>query len=62
MKTDVIIDIVYLILMAICVIIDNNVVKSWWSFLFGATIALAARNVLFELSGRNLRRHPRRVR
>ena len=55
-------DVLYLFVFAMCVIIGNNVVESWWSFLFGAVVALSARDVGKELLRRVERRQKRRNR
>ncbi len=62
MNSDVILDALYLLFFTACVIIGNNVVESWWSFLFGAVVALAARNVGNEMFRRFERRKKRRSR
>ena len=66
MKIDFILDAMYLVVFIVCLIISvitgDNIVKSWWSFLFGAIVALAARNVANELSQRAERRQNRRSR
>ena len=66
MKIDFILDAIYLIVFTVCLIISvitgKNIVESGWSFLFGATVALSARNVVNELSQRAERRQNRRSR
>ncbi|MBR6712587.1 MAG: hypothetical protein IKI76_06320 [Selenomonadaceae bacterium] len=62
MKINVIMDIVYLVIFSLCVLIGESVVKSWWSFFFGAVVALSVRDLGSELSQRLERRQARRVR
>ena len=62
MKISVVMDIVYLIIFALCVLIGDSVVKSWWSFFFGAVVALSVRDLGSELSRHLERRQARRVR
>lgn len=50
----------YLVIFALCVIIDDSVVKSWWSFFFGAVVALAVRDIGSELMNRFKRQQARR--
>lgn len=66
MKIDFILDAIYLFVFIVCFIISvitgKSIVESGWSFFFGATVALAARNVINELSQRAERRQNRRSR
>ena len=67
MKIDFILDAMYLFVFIVCFIISvitgKSIVESGWSFFFfGATVALAARNVANELSQRAERRLNRRRR
>lgn len=60
MKINIITDIIYLVIFALCVIIGDSVVKSWWSFFFGAVVALAVRDIGSELLNRFKRQQARR--
>ncbi|MBQ7453763.1 MAG: hypothetical protein IJS69_01720 [Selenomonadaceae bacterium] len=52
----------YMIIFSLCVILGDNVVKSWWSFFFGAIFALSLHDVGSEFKRRSERRQSRRVR
>lgn len=62
MKTNLIIPTMFLVVTVLSVILGNNFVENWKSFLIGALFALSARDVESEIFRRLERRHPRRVR